>query len=136
PDMRLAALTALSWPKRLPLKLNGISPLELDGLDLHFEAPTRNRFPGFFTALEAAKLGESFAVILIAADEAAVKLFLDGKIPFTGIARLAATMIDRYEGGAAESVDERIALYERCLAAAEEFAVSGTLCGAAKKGWR
>ena len=136
PDMRLAALTALSWPKRPPLKLSGIAPVSLDGLDLHFEAPTRDRFPGFFTALDAAKLGEPFAVILIAADEAAVKLFLEEKIPFTGIARLVAAMIDRYEGGVADSVEERIALYERCLAAAEELAVSGTLGGAAKKGWR
>ena len=39
PDMRLAALTALSWPMRPPLRLKGIAPVELDGLDLHFELP-------------------------------------------------------------------------------------------------
>ena len=136
PDMRLAALTALSWPKRPPLRLNGINPVELDGLDLHFELPTRERFPGFFTALEAARLGEPYSVILIAADETAVRLFLEGKIPFTGIARLVAAMIERYEGEAAESVDERIALYERCLAATGEFALRGGLDGGVKKGWR
>ena len=45
-------------------------------------------------------------------------------------------MIERYEGGAAESVDERITLYERCLAATGEFALSGGLDGGVKKGWR
>ena len=136
PDMRLAALTALSWPMRPPLRLKGIAPVELDGLDLHFELPERDRFPGFFTALEAARLGEPFSVILIAADETAVQLFLEGKLHFNGIASLVTAMIERYEGGKAESVDERIVLYERALVATREFVQNGGLNGGVKKGWR
>ena len=136
PDMRLAALTALSWPNRPALRLNGLEPVALDGLDLHFELPKSDRFPGFYTALDVARRGEPFAVILIAADETAVRLFLEGKIPFTGIARLVAAMVERYEGEAVVGLDERIALYERCLAATGEYVRCGGLNGSVKKGWR
>ncbi len=136
PDMRLAALTALGWPARPPLRLKGARPVELDGLDLHFEAPRRERFPGFFAAAEAARRGEPYPVILIAADEAAVRLFLDGRIGFNDIARLVSAMIDLYEGGAADGVDERIALYERCLERAAEYGAAGFPFAAGKKRWR
>ncbi len=75
-------------------------------------------------------------MILIAADEAAVELFLAGRITFTDIARVVAAMVERYEGGAVDDLDERIALYERCRKYAAEYAVSGGLSGALKKGWR
>lgn len=136
PDMRLAALTALAWPKRPPLRLRGIAPVELDGLDLHFERPQRERFPGFYTALEVAKRGEPYPVILIAADETAVALFLSGRIAFTDIVRLVEAMVCLYDGGAADSPSERAALYERCRKKTAEFAESGCLDGSMKKGWR
>ncbi len=125
PDMRLAALTALSWPRRLPQRMRGIEPVSLDNLDLHFEVPQRDRFPGLYTAMEAAKMGEPYPVILIAADEAAVQLFLEGKIPFTGIAETVADVIEGYSGGAAVDARSRAALYERCRVHAQEYALNG-----------
>ena len=86
--------------------------------------------------MDVARRGEPFAVILIAADETAVRLFLEGKIPFTGIARLVAAMVERYEGEAVVGLDERIALYERCLTATGEYVRCGGLNGSVKKGWR
>ncbi len=114
PDMRLAALLALSWPERLPQKMKKIEPIGLNDLNLHFEEPGRDRFPGLFTAIDAAKAGEPYPVILIAADEAAVHLFLENKIKFTDIAPLVAEVLDGYNGGAVYDVPGRAALYERC----------------------
>ncbi len=114
PDMRLAALSALSWPERLPQKMKKIEPIGLNNLDLHFEEPSRERFPGLYTAMDAAKAGEPYPVILIAADEAAVHLFLEGKIKFTDIAPLVAEVLEGYNGGVVDDIPSRSALYERC----------------------
>ncbi|MGI6076079.1 MAG: 1-deoxy-D-xylulose 5-phosphate reductoisomerase [Pyramidobacter sp.] len=131
PDMRLASLTALSWPERLRLKLSGIAPVAMDPLDLHFERPRRERFPGLFTAMEAAQAGEPYPVILIGADEAAVQLFIEGKIAFTDIAKIVSEVLEGYSGGAADSVDDRAALYERCCRHTREYGMGG----ARKKVW-
>ncbi len=125
PDMRLAALTALSWPERLPLKMKEIEPVGLNNLDLHFEEPQRDRFPGLFTAMDAAKAGEPYPVILIAADEAAVHLFLENKIKFTDIAPLVAEVLEGYNGGAVKDVPLRAALYERCRLHTLEYVRNG-----------
>ena len=130
PDMRLAALTALAWPQRLPLKLGKIAPPDLSDLDLHFEKPEKGRFPELYTAIEAARAGEPYPVILIAADEAAVGLFLDGKLSFPGIARLVGDVIEGYDGAPVQGLQSRIDLYERAQVQALEFA-----CGRRKKAW-
>lgn len=122
PDMRLAALTALSWPMRLPQRMKKIEPVELDGLELHFEKPQEARFPGLCTAVEAARRGEPYPVILIAADEAAVQMFLERKIGFADIAKVVAAVMDGYNGGDVEDISSRIALYERCRVHALELA--------------
>ena len=131
PDMRLASLTALAWPERPKLRLAHITPLELDGLDLHFERPRRDRFPGLFAAMDAALAGEPYPVILIGADEGAVQLFLEGKIAFTDIAKIVAEVLEGYNGGAACSVDDRTALYMRCYRHTLEYGAGG----AGKKVW-
>lgn len=130
PDMRLAALTALSWPSRLPLRLGGLQLPDAAGMDLHFETPEKARFPGLYAAIDAAKAGEPYPVILIAADEVAVKLFLDGKISFTGIARLVSEILEGYSGQAADDTASRADLYDRCMAHTLEFAL-----GRGKKVW-
>ena len=122
PDMRLAALTALSWPVRLPQRMKKIEPVELDGLDLRFERPQEERFPGLYTAIEAAGRGEPYPVILIAADEAAVRMFLERKIGFSDIAKVVSAVVDGYNGGDVEDISSRVALYERCRVHALELA--------------
>ena len=125
PDMRLASLTALSWPERLNLRLDGIQPVRLDGLDLHFEAPKKERFPGLFTAIDAAQAGEPYPVILIGADEAAVRLFLEGKIAFTDIAEIIAEVLEGYRGGCADDIETRTELYLRCCEHTRTYALQG-----------
>lgn len=130
PDMRLPALTALSWPERFPLRLNGITPLDFNGLDLHFEVPERDRFPGYYTSIEVARARGPYPVILIAADEIAVRLYLEGRIRFTDIARLVAETLETYAGPDVSDPASRAALYERTCVHAREHAL-----GREKKGW-
>jgi len=136
PDMRLAALTALAWPLRLEQRMRNMPSVGFDPLDLHFESPDLERFPGLAIALDVASRGEPYPVILIAADEIAVAMFLGGRILFTDIARVVAAVVELYEGGTADDLDERIALYDRCQKFTAEYVISGGLNGAVKKGWR
>ena len=54
---------------------------------LTFHAPDYEAFPCLSLALEAAKTGGTATAVLNGANEAAVGLFLAGKIPFGDIAR-------------------------------------------------
>lgn len=125
PDMRLSSLTALSWPERLKLKLKGISPVNLDGMDIHFEFPQKNRFPGLFTAMEASCAAEPYPVILIGADEAAVRLFLEGRLAFTDIAAVLAEVLEGYRGGSADDIESRTELYTRCCEHTRAYVLQG-----------
>ena len=85
PDMRLPIQYALTWPARTeavakPLDLLTCPPLT-------FYAPDYEAFPCLSLALEAAKTGGTATAILNGANEAAVGLFLAGKISFGDIAK-------------------------------------------------
>ena len=84
PDMRLPIQYALTYPKRVAgpsasLDLWNCGPLT-------FGAPDLETFPCLTLALEAAKRGGTAGAILSGANEAAVALFLGGKIRFLDIA--------------------------------------------------
>ena len=84
PDMRLPIQYALTYPKRVAgpsasLDLWNCGPLT-------FGAPDLETFPCLTLALEAAKRGGTAGAILSGANEAAVALFLEGKIRFLDIA--------------------------------------------------
>lgn len=84
PDMRLPIQYALTWPERVagpatPLDLCSCGPLT-------FAQPDTETFQCLALALEAAKTGGTAGAILNGANEAAVALFLEGKIGFLDIA--------------------------------------------------
>lgn len=84
PDMRLPIQYALTWPERVagpadPLDLCSCGPLT-------FAQPDTDTFQCLALALEAAKTGGTAGAILNGANEAAVALFLEGKIGFLDIA--------------------------------------------------
>ncbi len=84
PDMRTPIAHALAWPDRIasdaaPLNLMEVSRLE-------FAAVDPARFPCLRLALEALRCGGTATAILNAANEVAVQAFLEGRLPFTGIA--------------------------------------------------
>ena len=93
PDMRIPIAYALSYPERLPL--NGELRLNLFGLNLTFLEPDTERFPCLRLAYESLKMGYPYPIVLNAADEVAVELFLKGKIKFTEIPKLIEETLNR-----------------------------------------
>jgi 1-deoxy-D-xylulose-5-phosphate reductoisomerase len=95
PDMRLPIQYALTYPERLE---NGSLP-SFDWTrfaDLHFEPPDTNKFPCLRLAIDVGKRGGTFPAALCAADEAAVELFLAGRIRFLDIAPLIERVLEQH----------------------------------------
>jgi len=91
PDMRLPLLYALSYPERwesdLPrLKLGDIATLS-------FEEPEPARSPGLALARQALTLAGTAPAVLNAADEEAIRLFLDRKIRFGDLMPLVGEVL-------------------------------------------
>ncbi|KMY44977.1 1-deoxy-D-xylulose 5-phosphate reductoisomerase [Bacillus sp. FJAT-27916] len=96
PDMRVPIQYALTYPDRLPL----VSAKRLnlaDAAALHFKKMDFDRFPCLQYAYEAGKAGGTMPTVLNAANEAAVGLFLGGKIPFLTIESLIEQAMKRHK---------------------------------------
>jgi 1-deoxy-D-xylulose-5-phosphate reductoisomerase len=84
PDMKVPIQYALSFPERL--ELNGTKRLNLWEMGtLHFEKMNTERFRCLTFAFEAGRIGGTMPTVLNAANEEAVRLFLDGRISFLEI---------------------------------------------------
>ncbi len=92
PDMKGPIAYALSYPERL----SDVSPaLDLATVGtLTFEEPDLDRFPCLVYAFDALKSGGSMPAVLSAANEVAVKYFLEEKIGYADIARVIRTTMD------------------------------------------
>jgi 1-deoxy-D-xylulose-5-phosphate reductoisomerase len=86
PDMRVPISYALHYPDRADVP---VKPLDLAELgQLTFESPDEDAFPCLRLAREAGKQGGTAPCVLNAANEIAVQAFLDGDLPFLGIAEV------------------------------------------------
>ena len=92
PDMRLPIQLALTWPQRVSCKVPRMSLAEV--AKLTFYAPDYEAFPALNLAKHAASLKGDRGAVLNGANEAAVGLFLNGKIGFTDIAERVAYALD------------------------------------------
>lgn len=91
PTMEMPIQYALSYPERLPM-----DGAKFDfSKSIRFEKPNEDVFPLPKLARESLKIGGTAPAILNAANEAAVKLFLDKKIAFTDIMTIVANILDR-----------------------------------------
>lgn len=86
PDMRLPIQYALTYPARVPCKMERLSLAKVGHMS--FYAPDEEAFPALRIAREAARKKGSAGAVLNGANEAAVGLFLDRKIGFSDIPRL------------------------------------------------
>src|SRR5579883_307399 len=94
PDMRVPIAYAIAYPERLPIN----SPrLDIAAKDLTFQAIDDRRFPCIRLAKEAGTRGGTFPTVLAAADEEAVRLFLEDRIGFMDIPRLVEATLDQHE---------------------------------------
>ena len=104
PDMRVPISYALTYPER------GATPLpQLDlasGLTLEFHAPDLETFPLLALAREAGKRGGTYPCAYNAANEVAVAAFLDGRLPFLGIAEVVEEALAAADGAPARDLDE------------------------------
>jgi 1-deoxy-D-xylulose-5-phosphate reductoisomerase len=86
PDMQLPIQFAITYPKRFKTPVQRMDLTKLSGL--HFFKPDFRKFPCLDLAYTAAKLGGSMTIVLNAANEMGVRLFLENKIPFLKIPKL------------------------------------------------
>ncbi len=95
PTMEVPISIALSYPERL---VTCAEPLSFKtAFSLQFEPLNKKSYPLYDLALKCAKEGGSLPCALNAADEVAVKAFLERKIPFTAIYEVVNSVIDATE---------------------------------------
>lgn len=92
PDMRLPIQYALAYPARVPCKVPRLSLAET--AKLTFYAPDDQAFPALRLARQAAARKGDRGAVLNGANEAAVGLFLEGRIGFAEIAERVAQALD------------------------------------------
>ena len=83
PDMRLPIQYALTYPNRLPMKNNELDFTKYPSLT--FDEPDTDTFYALKLAYDALKDGGIKPTVFNSADEAAVELFMQGKISYLGI---------------------------------------------------
>ncbi len=83
PDMRTAIQYALFHPERRPNRFPRLDLAEMGTLT--FARPNLKQFPCLRLAYEAGRAGQTYPAVLNGADEAAVDLFLSGRIGFLDI---------------------------------------------------
>ena len=103
PDMRTPIAQTLAYPERIA---TGTAPFDLFKLaQFTFEAPDLERFPCLKLAYDALAAGGTAPAVLNAANEIAVEAFLQGRIAFTGIARIVGETLQRVGHGVADTLD-------------------------------
>ena len=103
PDMRIPIANALAWPQRIT---SGVEPLDLVQVSqLDFQVADGKRFPCLGLAREAYRQGGTSMAILNAANEVAVKKFLNHRIKFTEIAKLIEATLQHIDANRADSLE-------------------------------
>jgi 1-deoxy-D-xylulose-5-phosphate reductoisomerase len=103
PDMRLPIGLALGAPARLD---EAFGPIDWTNLSqLTFELPDVDAFPCLQLAYDAGRTGGSAPAVLSGANEVAVGAFLEGRIPWTAIAGVAADALAAGTGNVQEVAD-------------------------------
>ena len=94
-DMKLPIQYSLFYPERKQLPFNLFCDL-LSVQKLEFEKPDLKKFPCLKLAYEVAAKGKSYPIVLNAANEIAVDLFLKDKISFGDIERIISRAIENH----------------------------------------
>ncbi|MBS3136400.1 1-deoxy-D-xylulose-5-phosphate reductoisomerase [Candidatus Woesearchaeota archaeon] len=111
PDMKLPIQYALTYPKRMSACSAGISLPEIG--KLNFSKPDMKKFPCLGLAYSAASIGGSMPCVMNAANEVAVKGFLDGKISFSGIPEFVKQEMEKHYLIKNPSLDSILEIDER-----------------------
>lgn len=94
PDMKLPIQYALTYPERLSMSDNA---LDLTKTPLTFEKVDTDTFKCLGLAYRAGEIGGTLPTVLNGANEAAVALFLEGKIGFLDIGEIVEATMDAHK---------------------------------------
>jgi 1-deoxy-D-xylulose-5-phosphate reductoisomerase len=104
PDMRVPISFALTYPDR---SATLVQPLDFSqGLVLEFKPPDLETFPLLALARRAGEDGGTYPCGFNAANEVAVAAFLEGRLPFLGIAATVEETLAEVDGAPARDLDE------------------------------
>ena len=115
PDMALPIQVALFYPERGDAVCKQIDFWSADFPKLEFSSCDHGVFPALRLAYEAGEQGGTVPVVLNAANEAAVDLFLTEKIPFYRIVELVEAILEKHDKEGVErepSLDDILAVDE------------------------
>ena len=107
PDMRLPIQYALTWPARVPCKMERLDLAAIGSLS--FFAPDEEAFPALRIAREAARRKGSAGAVMNGANEAAAGLFLEHRIRFSDIPRLVGQALAALPQKDAVTIDDVLA---------------------------
>jgi 1-deoxy-D-xylulose-5-phosphate reductoisomerase len=117
PDMRVPISYALTFPERAAVDLE---PLDVSsGLTLAFEPVDAEAFPLLGLARKAGELGGTYPCAFNAANEIGVAAFLEGRLPFLGIAEVVEETLEQSSGAPARDLSELIEVDAEARAIAE-----------------
>ena len=108
PDMRLPIQYALYYPHRRYLDGDRLDFTKLH--EITFEVPDMETFRGLPMAIRASREGGSMPTVFNAANELAVKKFLEEKIGFLDIYEIIAQSMDRHKKIAHPDLDEILSI--------------------------
>jgi 1-deoxy-D-xylulose-5-phosphate reductoisomerase len=127
PDMRLPIQYALTYPERLAN--NELPRIKWEKLtQLDFEMPDTEKFPCLKLAREAGERGGTYPAVLCGAGEAAVELFLSGRIKFTDIPRFIEQALINHKSIENPAIEEIKAAEKWAGEIVTEYATRGSGC--------
>ena len=121
PDMKLPAGSCLFWPERY-FPAESFKRPSLTNHDVRFYEPDAERFPAIRIARDVMRKKGAYPALLVGADEAAVNMFLEGRIGFTDISRLIEEVLSSCDVSEPKSLDDAIGYIELARVKALELA--------------
>lgn len=118
PDMREPIQYALTYPKRLPLKMDHLDFTK--SMELQFMEPRWDDFPALRLAFEVGRKGAFYPAVFNAANEVAVYAFLDHKIFFGQIYETVYEVLSRVHEQLPMTLDNLFYMDEWARATAKE----------------
>lgn len=103
PDMRTAIAHGLAWPERIEAGVPALNLIDIARLD--FEDVDHDTFRCLGLAYQALASGGNAPTTLNAANEEAVAAFLDGRLPFLGIAEVIEQCLAALPAQAADTLE-------------------------------
>ncbi|MEZ0361682.1 MAG: 1-deoxy-D-xylulose-5-phosphate reductoisomerase [Hydrogenobacter sp.] len=122
-DMKVPILHALFYPERRDYPFERKNLLELSPIS--FEQVDREKFKALYLCRWVAEMGGAYIPALVGADEAAVEMFLKGKIGFLDIANLVEDVLSMLNLPDPENIEQLLYIiswaYEKVKEVSERY---------------